>query len=418
MKYRNIRFIAYISLCIVIFFLSDKPDALPSLGGLLLFTSLDNLICYKNNGILYMLMVIFGITNLALAYGCFFLYEDNVYSWQVNIVNTFGHVTTAKALTLFYLTMSIGIMKYCRCQRNKPANILPQIRNVDWHIGKMSMLFGYGAMLLILIFLFNRDVTEYTTGKSALYEYVIVIFLLLYLYMPYGKIYKFMMLGFSCLYILQGLLFGDRSSAFPMIILVYILLQKAYKPLQFVFLALAGVLGANLIGLYRRTFVMSSDLWEEVANRFFYVDSISYSFWAGVQIIRATSAIVNKFDFFCEWVMRQFLGGTKQADVSNFVKEFSDAFYNGGGGLTSSTFYFFGGFIGVIVGGLVIGLIIGKVFSKEDKFYPFMQIIIVVYCLRWYSYYPSAFFRTCVIIPFFFYYAIRFYSKTFVTRNQ
>ena len=231
--------------------------------------------------------------------------------------------------------------------------------------------------------------------------------------MPTKNIYKVLMLLYAFLYIVQGLLFGDRSSAFPMLILVYFLFQKKPKRFQFIALSVLGVLGANFIGIYRRAFTVTSDIFNEIITRFFYVDSIAYSFYTGVQIVSASNIIHNKFQHFMDWFVHLFIGGTSEYDLSTYVSRYSDAFYNTGGGMTSSYFYFWAGMFGVILGGLIIGIILGRIYSNVKGCYPFLQIVIILFALRWYTYFPSVFFRTCIIVPVILYFGIMVVNRFF-----
>lgn len=393
------RIVIYLLLAVFAVCVPDTKTSLMPLSLVLLFITADSLLCYNRNGIFFMLMIIFSITNISLLYGCFCFYKNNAYSWQVDLIGTTAHVITAKAFTVFFITMMIGILLSYKRKNVVHFGIWQYLQSGKIKMNAFLFACVYLIMLYILIFNFNRSVSEYSTGKSAVYEYVVLLFLIIYLYMPPGKIYKSAMLFYSGLYILQGLFFGDRSSAFPMIILLYLLLQKNFRYIQFVILSFVGVLGANLIGIYRRAFMLTSGIFDEVVNRFLYVDSIAYSFYSGVQIINASKVMHDKLDHFFEWVKYLFIGGSSNADLAIRVYDFSGAFYNTGGGMTSSYFYYWGGIPFVILGGLFIGVIIGKIYSRTNSLYLFLQIIILVFCLRWYSYFPNVLFRTCIIVP-------------------
>lgn len=385
---------------------------LPVWGIILLFTTIDSLIFFRQKGFLFMLLAVLSIANLSLVYGCFWFYENNVYSWQVPLVGTSACNITAQALTVFYVTMMLSLIFTCKKKANTLISIY-DLKKYKWQIGTFFFVCCYIFLIYILIFCFNRSVSEYTSGKSVLYEYAVVLYIIMWLYMPARRIYKVLMLLYAFLYIMQGLLFGDRSSAFPMLILLYFLLQRKPKRFQFVALSLLGVLGANFIGIYRRAFTVTSDIFDEIISRFFYVDSIAYSFYTGVQIVSASDIIHNKFQHFMDWFLHLFIGGTSEYDLSTYVSRYSDAFYNTGGGMTSSYLYFWAGMFGVILGGLIIGIILGKIYSNVKGCYPFLQIVIILFALRWYTYFPSVFFRTCIIIPIVLYFGIMLVNSFF-----
>lgn len=390
---------AFVYLLILFYIMILKEDKvnLPIMGILLLALSADSMIIYRNRTNLFVLLAFLAITNLCIVYGCFWFYEENTYTWQVSISASNSAVLTAKSLSVFYISMLIALILSYR-----PSNTIYSSKIIV----RSQLSFGYGVfglvylfMYYVLIFCFNRTIDEYTSGSSALYEYIIVIFIAVWINMPNKKICRILMLVYASLYILQGLVFGDRSSALPLILVLYILLSKNIIPLRFISLAILGILGANLIGIYRKTFLFSSDILSEAASRIFYVDSISYSFYSGVQIINASNRIsLNKLEHFLGWFQSLFLGNSGTYDLARLVMQNGD-FHNTGGGMTSVYFYFWGGLLGVIIGGCIIGIILGKIFSKNDSVYPLLQIIILAFTLRWYSYFPNVFFRTCIVVP-------------------
>lgn len=406
------RIALYLVLALISACMNPVSANLPILGLILLFVTIDSLILFRQKGFLFMLLAVFAIANLSLVYGCFWFYENNVYSWQVSLVGTSACNVTAQALTVFYTMMMLGLVLNNK-QKSNVLVSLYDLKRHTWHIGAFFFFLCYLFLLYVLIFCFNRSVSEYTSGKSALYEYAVVLYIIMWLYMPTKNIYKVLMLLYAFLYIVQGLLFGDRSSAFPMLILVYFLFQKKPKRFQFIALSVLGVLGANFIGIYRRAFTVTSDIFNEIITRFFYVDSIAYSFYTGVQIVSASNIIHNKFQHFMDWFVHLFIGGTSEYDLSTYVSRYSDAFYNTGGGMTSSYFYFWAGMFGVILGGLIIGIILGRIYSNVKGCYPFLQIVIILFALRWYTYFPSVFFRTCIIVPVILYFGIMVVNRFF-----
>lgn len=377
------------------------------MGLILIGISIDSMIIYKECKNLFLLLTILSITNICIVYGCFWFYEDNAYNWQIPLAGTKPAIITAKVFAIFYISMMIVILLSYKPQISSVSfNHLIKCKN--WTLHKFTFIFLYLFLYYILIFCFNRSVSEYTTGSSALYEYAIVFFIFLWIYMPQGYKYRILMVFYASLYILQGLLFGDRSSALPLMIVLYILISKSVTPIKFVGLSIFGIFGANLIGIYRKTFTISNDIISEVLNRLLYVDSIVYSYYTGVQITRAIDSIHNKFEHFIEWSISLFLGNSGKLSISELI--IKNGFHNTGGGLSSSYFYFWGDLIGVIIGGGFIGFLLGKIFSSNKSYCPVLQVVILAFSLRWYSYFPNVFFRTCIIVPFVLYYIMKIFG--------
>lgn len=76
----------------------------------------------------------------------------------------------------------------------------------------------------------------------------------------------------------------------------------------------------------------------------------------------------------------------------------SSGFFNRGGGMSATYFYFWGGYIGTIIAAIVMGKIIKYVFSKDSYLCNILKLTITVYTIRWFVYYPIAFFRTALFI--------------------
>lgn len=109
---------------------------------------------------------------------------------------------------------------------------------------------------------------EYVSDTSAIYEYCILFFLLTWYYAGKCKIRRGILLIYSGIYVLLSILHGDRSSAFPMILLVVLLYFPQISIKKMFFLAFAGIFASNVVSVYRNNYTL---------NNFF--EKFMYNLW-------------------------------------------------------------------------------------------------------------------------------------------
>ena len=419
-----IKFALFFIILILIWLLPYSPNSMIILGYILFFLSVVGVLINKKKSNVLLLLSILAVTNLSLVYGCYWYYDKYASIWQIPLLHTKAQYDTAKIVVLWYAFFLFGF-QIMQTRTKALYKIDTKIINKEgWNMGFFLFILSYLFLYFILIFEFVRTKEEYVSGATALYEYAIVLFFSIWLFMPQKKICRWLMLFFSFLYILQGFLFGDRSSAIPMVILLFILISKNINAFKLTLLSIIGIIGANFVGIYRNIFVISDNLLSEAINRLFYVDSVAFSFYAGIQIVKASSVLISeKANLFGAWFISLFVGSGGISDyhltdyrLPYYIQSVSDSYVNYGGGMTSPYFYFWFGDIGVIISGFIYGLIVGKIFSKSSPFFVYLQIILTFYALRWYVYGPTSFFRTCIIIPAILYAIILFYKRLKLTK--
>lgn len=397
-------------LCVLI--IPNTTDMLPFMGIILIVASVSMVMVLRDKENLGFLFTILMVCNLAISFSNFLSYRNYAFSWQKSIAGTYDHIILAKSFLIFFLTICCTVMMVIKRKEKYSFS-----NSIGEGIEKSNIVFygGFVILLLLLIFGFDRTKSEgYVPASNALYEYAIVIYLFVWEISPIKKKYRNALIVYAILYILQGLLFGDRSSAFPMIILVYILIRKRnISIVNLCGLSILGVFGANLIGIIRNGISEGENIIFSVFNRLFYVDSIAYSFYSGIQIVRARSATGNLIEHLFLWIKTLFAGKSGKADLAMLVAEYSGKYFNRGGGTACAYFYFWGQYFGVVLGGIIIGLFIGKIFKKSNGISGILQILIIVLSLRWYTYFPSVFFRSCLIIPCVLFFIIRCFINIF-----
>ena len=385
--------------CVLTFFILFLPNnllVLKLVGLVILSFSILLMIRYRNHkaftffiGILSLISVCFAISN------CFFP-EVYAMNWQKKLVGTEAMIICAKNYMLFLITIGIA---FGFIRKDKDVSEIHQ-NKTNWLI----VLGGTLAFLFILFFGFDRGtIGTYKPNTNALYEYAIVV-LIFTLFYNKNKAIKYLLLGLAGLYCFQGLLYGDRSSAFPLLICLFLFLYKKEIKIKYIILiGLGAIFFGNAIDVFRNgADLLSLDTWTKVLKTGIHVNTISYSYYGGTQVINYAAVAMNKLQHLGDYLFSFIAGKSSQFNLT--VLATNAGFANKGGGFSASYFYFWGGYLGTIIGSFIMGRIIHKIFNKKTKLSNLLAILIIAFSLRYIMYYPVAFFRTALIIPIILYF--------------
>lgn len=388
-----LKFTIFIIIIGVVFLLQNDFKFLPLFGTLIIFISIANICYYFNNNKISLLIGIISIISICYAMSVCFNSYDTVSNWQISLVNTSNNIINVKNYLLFLTILSYSIGDIT----------ITSSKDLNSYYKNNIIIFviGYIILFLILIFCFDRGInTNYTSNTNALYEYALIIFIFCWIYSGNKKITKASLLLYAFLYILNGLIYGDRSSSFPMILIVLLFLFNNKITMKYVIIfSIVGIFLANTIDVLRNNnFNFNKEVVKEVADRAFFVNTISYSHYAGTQIINfGNTSTNNKLKHFKNYTTSYILGGTKKYDLAQKSK--NSGFFNRGGGISSNYFYYWFGYVGTIIFAIIMGLSIRKIFSSELEIALILSYAIIIFSLRWFLYFPVAFFRTAIIVP-------------------
>lgn len=385
------RIYLWIQLFISIFLCRKWPYdfvTLKYLGVWIIAISVISLIVFSNSGKFAWIIGISSLVNICWANAICLSPWQNAIHWQVSLVGEPADFMMVRALILFYSSLIAGV-SLTSLTRNVSLDQIELHPNLIIYIGGLILL------VLILFFGFSHGGgSGYESQKNPIYEYAITVFVLVWLYSN-PKIYfqKVILIFFASAYILQGVLFGDRSSAFPMLIVLFLLISRRnLKSYQIVIIGLFGIIFANIIDLVRNS--LFQNMFHELLNRGFNVNTISFSHYAGVQIINSAGRVAH-YSFGLEFIKSIFQG--KAVELSEYAADLG--FRNSGGGFTASNFYFWGGLFGVVILGLLTGLLISYFFGRSSMMAYVISLCIVGFSIRWYIYFPAALFRSAIIVP-------------------
>ena len=390
-KYILINVIILFIMAIIVLLTPNNVESLQYIGIAIIFVSICMMIRYRKCTSIALLVGIMMIISICFALSvCFNTYET-AFNWQTKLINKEANIINAKNYLLFLTVLSIsigGIKEKDNIKQEQKSNLI-------------IVIGGFIILLYALIFGIDRgSVGTYISNTNTLYEYAIVLFLFVWNYSKDNKIVKVLLIIYAILYCLQGLIYGDRSSCFPMILMVFLLtFKKKYTMKHIIIAGLGGIFLANIIDVFRNTGdIFSLNTLKEVINRGLFVNTISYAFYGGTQIIRYGLAFPERItSHFFQYITSFITGGSNQNSLT--VLADSNGFANSGGGMTHTYFYYWGGYIATIIGAILIGRIIHYIFNKDNEYTKILRVTVTIFLIRWFLYYPIAFFRTAIIIP-------------------
>ena len=399
---------ALFALTMFCFLIGNEFGNLYIIGWLLVGKSALTAFLFRKEKKVSILLMVQIIVDVNAAFSVCFHPEMYLSIWQERLYLLPQNVVTAKAFLLFSSALTCGLYfagpvgdRINRCSEITTSTLM----NV--------MLIAF--MLYALIFGMDRGtVGSYSSNTNPAYEYSIVAFIMLwYGSGPKGRTRMFLV-AYAVLYIIQGLLFGDRSSAFPMMIALF-LLQTNVRPSLPVLLVigLGGIVFSNVIDIFRTTGEINDQFFTKLVDKGFYSNTVSYSFYAGVAITVFGDYLGNTAGYFWNLVLATFLGNSNvDVNLAIMAKNAYPSLFNRGGGLTSSFFNFYFGYIGVVVAGLVIGAVVRKLSARDTLLCNLLTTTLMCFFIRWYVYYPIALTRTALLVPVVIYVAYCILSKS------
>ena len=383
-------------------FLDNSMTLLPYMGYLIITISI--VLCYKvrKNEKLLFLFAILGFINISIAVSDTILLGIHVASWQMPLRETVYNLYAANSTLLFISVINL-IMS------TKWLDTQAKDITKDNFKRKDNIIIAYGGLaVMYIILLFGYDINSlngegYVSNNNPLIEYAIVIFAVVWLYSGDNRIVIILLKLFSFVYVILSMSFGDRSAAFLMILLYYLLFISEKRKLnltliKIITLAFIAILISNFAASYREAADFNFlSIIKDALERGIYSDTVSYSYYASITIT-AASHLDDTFGYFLEYLKTLVAGGgsSEFGNLARYVQE--NYLYNVGGGLYPSYFYFGLGYSGVFFSALILALIIRKIYSLNNLYALIYQILIPVLSIRWYLYGPTTFYRSILII--------------------
>ncbi|GAA0486522.1 hypothetical protein GCM10008986_09910 [Salinibacillus aidingensis] len=164
-----------------------------------------------------------------------------------------------------------------------------------------------------------------------------------------------------------------------------------------------GIFLNSLIDVYRQQYSLESinliGVATNLVNNFFVFNTPVYAYHASATHVAAELLVTinDKINSFFMFLSHIFLGASNDmGDVTHYVKE--HYFYNHGGGLIPSHFYFWLGWLGVILISVIVVIILNKLGSRNNHYLKIVTVTIIFSVPRWYLYTPLSLVRPVLIV--------------------
>ncbi len=380
---------------VFIIVLDNSQSSMKPLGILIIIVSLYQLYKVRLDTNLLLLFGIIAYVNISISLAdilqIFQVLGPETLIWQNPVRLSEYNIITAKCVLLSISVLNSLIntsyLKNIKCISNKE---MKKIKN--------NTIYFLGFLVLIIFWIFGYQEkmgSTYGSNTRTIYEYCILIFIVVWLYSGESRIKKNLLLIYAGFYISQSLVRGDRSSAFPLIIAIFLLKNFRLTLTRLLLLVMVGISTANFIHAYRISYSISNMLTTYLSTYnfgSFLSDTASQSYYTAISIVNVGSMLPNSSSYFFDFLGGIFMGGGfRNADVGAVSNQY---LLNKGGGMYFSWFYFWFGFIGVAFAVVILGVFIRKAFKSESIYKKGLSIAITSMSLRWYVYTPFVLFRS------------------------
>ncbi|MGQ9411913.1 hypothetical protein [Streptococcus pluranimalium] len=316
-------------------------------------------------------------------------------AWQVFRRSPY-EIKFLKALTFFVSTLNLFLRPQ---QKLFQDNLRDKVENRD---NFFAFLFGVVLLIYSLITGYSTTVgASYLSQTSVIYEYALLFFLLTWYYAGNSKFRHLFLQMYAIIYVFQAIFYGDRSSAFPMVVLLVVLYMRRIPLWKIILFTLLGIMAANVISVYRISYSLQNFL-ENYFGRYelfnFASDTVSMSYYTGISLIAVRDMIRDTTQYFDDFLIGIFLGGGYgHADIVQLAKQFTT---NKGGGTIVGNFVFWFEKFGIATLSIIVSLIINKIGKAKSDIERVWKIYITIMVFRWYLYTSFVFFRSiCVVFP-------------------
>ncbi|GAA0083722.1 hypothetical protein UT300007_01610 [Clostridium sp. CTA-7] len=382
-----------------IIILDNSQYSLRCLGVLLIFISLYQLFKVRFSTELLILFGTIAYINISVALGDLLQIGQvlgiNTLDWQMAVRISEYNALGAKSILLLMSILNLCInRKYLR--EISPDACTPIKKKEN------NYIFFVGLFILLIFWLFGYETSigsTYHSNTRTIYEYSIIIFIVVWFYSGNSKIKKYLLYSYATIYILQALIRGDRSSAFPMIIVLFIIQNYKIKIKTLIILAICGIFASNIISVYRVAFSISelkSLYLSKYGMASFLSDTVSQSYYTAITILNVHDIIPSTMGYFINFLGGIIMGGGfNNADVGAISYNY---LLNKGGGFYFSWFYFWFGIFGVVIGSFFLGYLIRLFFRSRNNYIKLYKISLIAMSFRWYLYTPFVLFRSVLFI--------------------
>lgn len=243
------------------------------------------------------------------------------------------------------------------------------------------------------------DFNSYSVRISPIFEYSKLLFLFAYYFSGKSKIRITIFTLLIGIFILQDLYYGGRITSLQLMILfsITLLVNKLSFKKIFIFAAI-GILLNSIVAAYRDSYSLThvnlKQLIGNLFNNYLVFDTATFAYYASATHVAASEIanISTRFNSFYEFFKSILIGSDSIAsDVTTFVS--IKYFYNMGGGLIPTHFYFWFGWFGVLIISFIVVTLLNNLNFGRSEFQKILVYSIIFNVPRWYLYSPNQLFK-------------------------
>jgi hypothetical protein len=365
----------------------------------------------RNNYGYFLLFLFIFYINYSISIGEFIFSHLTVPMTQVKTDAIYGQAL--RQLLIFNLVFLFFL---------KSDDFFVLIQPYSKHKSSLISLIFLFFLIGIFFFGFNRAQPEsffYTVRISPIYEYARILFLVLFVFSPKSKIFKFIVTLTLFIFSLNEIYYGGRITSIQLIFLFILIskdIQFLIKPSRLFFVFIGGIIFAELIGSFRDLEFYDLDTIVFILSNFyknlFVFDTATFSFYASATHIAATNSfnIFERLSFFVSFLLDTFFFfESVYSDLTTFIG--NNIYVNFGGGLIFSHFYFWFDFLGPIILPAILVIVFNKLQPSKYNLDFYLYLSVIISSPRWYLYSPNSLIFGGLLLPLILYFFILIFLK-------
>lgn len=296
-----------------------------------------------------------------------------------------------------------------------------------------SIVFYLSLLLIIPLITFGASGESILNGgygnsvasKSAIYEYVAVLFIIPLLYYEKKAIQTFCLVLVISYYVGKTLLYGSRLELIQLGLLLFFYISDYARMIsraKLILMFSIGILVVKILGDIRGNplaFVESITSMSSFISYLVTEDNGPYLMSNSGDVYYASMRLLGLIDIgvldieyrtisFFSFIFNLPLSMSDFKNYSTLSSFKSDVYRTGGGGLISVYFYVWFGYIGVLLSGLAVGYVFKKFHSNGSLFFRIYGLSILITFPRWFPYSPIGFVKVSIILAIIYYFSLAF----------
>ncbi len=351
----------------------------------------------RHNLLMFVLTVIIFYFNYSAIYACYLNpIEGNMYTQQITHKS---YVISLNILASFTALIFL-MVRWSRMIELFDTNIF-----IDKAKSNKYIIYTL-CIILTLIFFAGFTIPELGErgSGSPLYEYSILLFVLMFYYSGGNKRYIRLACILIVFFSLQGFIFGGRVEGIQLLLCAYLMafIDKIKKRTLFILMGFAFVL-LSVIGVARGNLLTGDFEFESVITGLIKAgvasDTAYSAYYASEAIVYMLDKMTSQqwFSLTVGYIQSIFIGSNLNLELSPVSADYVP--HTGGGWLPFYFYFYFRG-IGVFMSALYVSFfmnIIAKLDNKSSSFLKLVSVLFVSRVFRWYLYSPSPLLRGMII---------------------